>query len=307
MRPSSAPAAALARSTPASRASATATPTLVREKFPRIPRRVSGYNLDELLPENNFNVARALVGSEGTCVNIVSATLNLTASPPFRVLTVLGFDDPFLAADAVPLALEHKPIGLEGFDPSAGRLHAPQGAGAPRSRAASARRRFSAGRNGRVDRARRRAHRAENLVARLPMSGPSPPVAHICTPEEAASVWHVRESALGAMVFVPGEPDRWEGWEDAAVPPEQTRRLSARHHGADGRVRLPQPALRPLRPGLRPHAHQLRLPLAKKGFATFREFIDRAADVVLSLRRLALRRARRRAVARRAAAQDVRA
>ncbi len=89
---------------------------LVREKFPRIPRRVSGYNLDELLPENNFNVARALVGSEGTCANIVSATLNLTASPPFRVLTVLGFDDPFLAADAVPLALEHRPIGLEGFD-----------------------------------------------------------------------------------------------------------------------------------------------------------------------------------------------
>ena len=90
--------------------------TLVREKFPRIPRRVSGYNLDELLPENNFNVARALVGSEGTCVNVVSAQLNLTASPPFRLLTVLGFEDPFHAADAVPLALEHKPIGLEGFD-----------------------------------------------------------------------------------------------------------------------------------------------------------------------------------------------
>ncbi len=89
---------------------------LVREKFPRIPRRVSGYNLDELLPENTFNVARALVGSEGTCANIVSATLNLTASPPYRVLTVLGFADPFLAADAVPLALEHGPIGLEGFD-----------------------------------------------------------------------------------------------------------------------------------------------------------------------------------------------
>ena len=89
---------------------------LVRSKFPRIPRRVSGYNLDELLPENDFNVARALVGSEGTCVTVLSATLNLTASPPFRVLTVLGFDDPFVAADAVPLALEHKPIGLEGFD-----------------------------------------------------------------------------------------------------------------------------------------------------------------------------------------------
>ena len=90
--------------------------SLIREKFPRIPRRVSGYNLDELLPENGFHVARALVGSEGTCANIVSATLNLTASPPYRVLTALAFDDAFLAADAVPRALEHVPIGLEGFD-----------------------------------------------------------------------------------------------------------------------------------------------------------------------------------------------
>jgi len=61
--------------------------TLIREKFPRIPRRVSGYNLDELLDENGFNVARALVGSEGTCATAVSATLNLASSPPFRVLT----------------------------------------------------------------------------------------------------------------------------------------------------------------------------------------------------------------------------
>ena len=60
--------------------------------------------------------------------------------------------------------------------------------------------------------------KAEKL-ARDRRSWPVPPVAHICTPAEAASVWHVRESALGAMVFVPGEPDRWEGWEDAAVPP----------------------------------------------------------------------------------------
>ena len=47
------------------------------------------------------------------------------------------------------------------------------------------------------------------------------PIAHICSPEEAASVWYVRESALGAVVFVPGEPDRHEGWEDSAVPPEK--------------------------------------------------------------------------------------
>ncbi len=252
---------------------------LVREKFPRIPRRVSGYNLDELLPESNFHVARALVGSEGTCVNIVSATLNLAASPPFRVLTVLGFSDPYLAADAVPLALEHKPIGLEGFDhllvdfmrrkglalreldqlpPGVGFLLVEMGAWTAEE-----------------------AHAKAESVARAAQSWPSPPVAHICTPEEAKSVWHVRESALGAMVFVPGEPDRWEGWEDAAVPPEKLgkylRAITAlmREYG--------------YRSPLYGHYGQgcvhTRINFdfrSAEGVRRYREFIDRAADIVLS-------------------------
>ncbi|HZA38083.1 MAG TPA: FAD-binding oxidoreductase, partial [Candidatus Baltobacteraceae bacterium] len=48
---------------------------LVRQRFPKIPRRVSGYNLDDLLPENGFNVGRALVGTEGTCAIVLEATL----------------------------------------------------------------------------------------------------------------------------------------------------------------------------------------------------------------------------------------
>jgi FAD/FMN-containing dehydrogenase/Fe-S oxidoreductase len=253
--------------------------SLVREKFPRIPRRVSGYNLDELLPENNFNVARALVGSEGTCVNIVSAALNLTASPPFRVLTVLAFNDAFLAADAVPLALEHKPIGLEGFDsllidfmrrkglalrelnqlpPGVGFLLVEMGA-------------WSA------EEARAKA----NALALALQSWPSPPVAHICAPDEAKAVWHVRESALGAMVFVPGEPDRWEGWEDAAVPPERLGdylRAISRLMGEYG-----------FRSPLYGHYGQgcvhMRVNFdfhSAEGIRIFREFIERAADVVLS-------------------------
>jgi FAD/FMN-containing dehydrogenase/Fe-S oxidoreductase len=252
---------------------------LVREKFPRIPRRVSGYNLDELLPENNFHVARALVGSEGTCANIVSATLNLTASPPFRVLTVLGFSDAFIAADAVPLALEHKPIGLEGFDfmlvdfmrrkglalRDLDRL--PDGVG------------FLLVEMGAWSEAEARA-KAET-VAGASQSWPSPPVAHICTPEEAASVWHVRESALGAMVFVPGEPDRFEGWEDAAVPPAQL--------GNYLRAITKLMAEYGFRSPLYGHYGQgcvhtrINFDFATpKGIRIFREFIDRAADVVIS-------------------------
>ena len=252
---------------------------LVREKYPRIPRRVSGYNLDELLPEGNFNVARALVGSEGTCVNIVSATLNLTSSPPFRVLTVLGFSDAFVGADAVPLALEHGPIGLEGFDymlvdfmrrkglalrdleslpPGVGYLLVEMGAWSAEEAQAKA-----------------------EGVAHASRSWPDPPSVHICTPQEAASVWHVRESALGAVVFVPGEPDRVEGWEDAAVPPvllgKYLRSITALmdeygystplygHYG-QGCVHM--------RINFDHRTHE--------GRRDFREFIDRAADLVLS-------------------------
>ena len=250
----------------------------VRAKFPRIPRRVSGYNLDELLPENGFNVARALVGSEGTCATVLSATLNLTASPPFRVLTVLGFDDPFVAADSVPLALEHKPIGLEGFDhllvqfmrrkgialkeldqlpPGVGFLLVEMGAWSAEEAQAKA-----------------------EALARDCRCWRNPPVAHICTPAEAASVWYVRESALGAVVFVPGEPDRWEGWEDAAVPPEKLgdylRRISAlmAEYGYSS----------PLYGHYGQGCVHMRINFdfrSEEGLRSFREFLDRATDVVL--------------------------
>jgi FAD/FMN-containing dehydrogenase/Fe-S oxidoreductase len=252
---------------------------LIREKFPRIPRRVSGYNLDELLPENGFHVARALVGSEGTCATVVSAQLNLTASPPFRILTVLGFPDGFLAADAVPRALDHGPIGLEGFDhllvdfmrrkglalkeldqlpPGVGYLLVEMGAWT----------------------AEEARFKAEALLHDC-RDWPCPPAAHICTPEEAASVWYVRESALGAVVFVPGEPDRFEGWEDAAVPPAQLgaylRSISSLMNEYGYRS--------PLYGHYGQGCVHMRINFdfhSEQGLRNFREFLDRATDVVLS-------------------------
>ena len=251
---------------------------LVREKFPRIPRRVSGYNLDELLPENGFHVARALVGSEGTCATVLSAKLNLTSSPPFRVLTVLGFSDAFVAADAVPLALEHGPIGLEGFDnmlvqfmrrkglalrqldqlpPGVGFLLVEMGAWTAEE-----------------------AQSKAEALARECNSWPGAPLAHICTPAEAASVWYVRESALGAVVFVPGEPDRWEGWEDAAVPPAKLggylRSITALMAEYD--------YTSPLYGHYGQGCVHMRINFdfrTEPGLRKFREFLDRATDVVL--------------------------
>ncbi len=89
---------------------------LVRQRYPNIPRRVSGYNLNYLLPENGFDVARALVGSEGTCVTVLEATCRLVESPPARVLLVIAYSDIFQCADHVPEIMAHKPIGLEGID-----------------------------------------------------------------------------------------------------------------------------------------------------------------------------------------------
>ncbi|MGC1461464.1 MAG: FAD-binding and (Fe-S)-binding domain-containing protein, partial [Terracidiphilus sp.] len=252
---------------------------LVREKFPRIPRRVSGYNLDELLPENNFNVARALVGSEGTCANIVSAALNLTASPPFRVLTVLGFDDPFLAADAVPLALEHHPIGLEGFDHLLVDFMRRKGLNLRDLSQLPAGVSFLLVEVGGWT-AEDAREQAENLAGAC-MTWPVRPITRICTPEEAASIWKVRDSALGAMVFVPGEPDRYEGWEDAAVPPAQL----GNYLRAITKLMAEYGFRSPLYGHYGQGCVHTRINFdfrSVEGLRAFREFITRAADVVLS-------------------------
>ena len=89
---------------------------LVRRRFPKIKRRVSGYNLDQLLPENGFHVARALVGSEGTCALTLEAEARLVKSPRERVLVVQGYPDIFAAGDAVPELLAAGPIACEGLD-----------------------------------------------------------------------------------------------------------------------------------------------------------------------------------------------
>src|SRR4029078_9363646 len=90
----------------------------IRKRFPKIPRLVSGYPLQQLLPENGFNVARALVGTESTCVTVLQAKLRLVHSPPVRTLAIFGFADIFTAGDHVSFCNEFKPIALEGIDGS---------------------------------------------------------------------------------------------------------------------------------------------------------------------------------------------
>ena len=192
----------------------------VRRQFPNIPRRVSGYNLNHLLPENGFHIARALVGSEGTCATILEATCRLVASPPQRVLVVIGWPDIYICADHVPQIMEHRPIGLEGFDDiivNASRRKGlnldalallPTGSGWLMVE-------FGA------DSADEAEAQARHLMETLDRSATTPDMRLFVDPRQARRIWDVRESSLGVTSHVPGEPLRWEGFEDSAVAPEK--------------------------------------------------------------------------------------
>jgi FAD/FMN-containing dehydrogenase/Fe-S oxidoreductase len=252
----------------------------VRQRFPNIPRRVSGYNLNYLLPENGFHVARALAGSEGTCVTILEATCRLVKSPPERVLLVVAYPDIYQCADHVPEIMTHKPIGLEGFDEllvgytrvkginSEGLALVPEGGGWLMVE-------FGA------ETAREAESQARGLIDSLGRS-PNPPNMRLYTDkQQARRVWEVRESALGATSHAPGEPLNWEGWEDAAVAPEKLggylrdlRKMFA-DYGYKGALY-----------GHFGHGcvhNRINFDLqSKEGIAKFRRFIEAAADLVVS-------------------------
>ena len=193
---------------------------LVRERYPDIPRRVSGYNLDELLPEKGFNVARALVGSEGTLATVLEATVRLVHSPPCRSLLVLGYPSVFEAADHVSEILEYGPTGLEGLDrclvqdmegkgQHTGEIPLlPDGDGWLLVE-------FGGETKEESD------EKAEECMARLRKDKHAPGMRLFDDRAEEDRLWEVREAGLGATAYIPGERDSWEGWEDAAVPPER--------------------------------------------------------------------------------------
>ena len=253
---------------------------LVRQRFPNIPRRVSGYNLNYLLQENGFQVARALVGSEGTCVTILEATCRLVESPPERVLLVVAYPDIYQCADHVPEIMQHKPIGLEGFDDllvgytrtkginSEGLALLPEGGGWLMVE-------FGA------ETALEAESQAHGLMRALGRSASAPALRLYTDRQQIKRVWEVRESALGVTSHVPGEPLNWEGWEDSAVAPEKLgaylrdlRKMMAAYgykgslygHFGHGCVHT-----------------RINFDLqSKDGIAKFRKFMEEAADLVVS-------------------------
>ena len=248
--------------------------------YPDIPRRVSGYeNLDQLAPEKGFNVARALVGTEATCVVVLGATLNLVPSPRERVIVIAGFPDVFTAADSVPDVLGCKPIGLEGFDDLLiqymKRKHfrvedlkiLPKGdswllvefGGDNREEAEAKAQPLL------------RAMKAQDRDAKL-----------VSDKAQQKMVWQVREAGLAVTAHVPGQGETWPGWEDSAVAPKDLGRylralkaLFHKHgyeaavygHFGDGLVHC-----------------RVNFDLrSEAGLANWQRFLEEAADLVVSL------------------------
>src|ERR1700682_1450330 len=190
---------------------------LICARFPQIPRRVSGYNLDELLPERGFNLARALVGTEGTCAIVLEAKLKLIHSPQHRALVGLGYRDAFFAADHVPEILQFHPIGLEGFEGSI--VDGLQRQGAPNLDLLPEGRGYLLVEFG-ADDPNEAQHLAVQLIDRLKQVSEATN-ARLYSKSEARAVWQIREAGPRAAAFAPGAPAEWEGWDDAAVAPEK--------------------------------------------------------------------------------------
>ena len=186
---------------------------VTRTELGRFGRQVSGYAVDALLPENGFDVARLVVGSEGTLGVVTEATLDLIEAPAHRVLVVLGFADIVAAADAAPAALEHHPTACEGLDArivdvvrerrGAGSVPDLPGGGAwlfvelSGDDAAAT-----------LDRGRRLARGLDCLDARTVTDG-----------AEAAALWRIRADGAGLSGRSLGNRPAYAGWEDAACPP----------------------------------------------------------------------------------------
>lgn len=254
----------------------------IRRGYPKIPRRVSGYNLDSLLPENGFDVARALVGSEGTLVTVLHAELDLVPVPAYQSLLVLGYDDICTAADDVPRLLEHfDPSQLEALDGRMAQLMREEGAHLESLEVLPAGDswlmvQFGGDSQDDVD---EQAHALLRAVARAEKDGD---VAFSDDIEREQRMLKAREAGLGVTARPPDDRETWEGWEDSAVPPERLGDYLRDLKKLFGEFGYDHPSL---------YGHfgqggvHTRIPFGLRtaeGVAGFRRFLERAADLVVS-------------------------
>ncbi|MFF7609134.1 FAD-linked oxidase C-terminal domain-containing protein [Streptomyces parvulus] len=238
----------------------------LRTGFPDLPRRISGYALDALLPERGADVARSFCGSEGTLGVVTEATVRLVEAPRARALAVLGYADEAGAAEAAAGLLPYGPLTVEGMAADL----VPSTEGLPRGGA------WLFVETGGDSTAEARAC-AEAIVRAADVVD-----ARVVTdPAGQRTLWRVREDASGTATRMPDGAEAWPGWEDCAVPPA---RLGA--YLRDFRALLSSSGLRGT-----PYGHfgdgciHVRIDfdlLTDAGIARFRRFSEELADVVVA-------------------------
>jgi FAD/FMN-containing dehydrogenase/Fe-S oxidoreductase len=254
----------------------------IRRGYPKIPRRVSGYNLDDLLPENGFHVARALTGSEGTLVTVLHAELDLVPVPATEAMLVLGYPDICAAADDVPRLLEHSsPSQLEAIDDRMAQLMREEGAHLESLRS------FPEGDSWLLvqfvgDDRQAVDQQAHDLLRALGRDENDPTVALSDDPSREQRMLAAREAGLGVTARPPDDRETWEGWEDSAVPPERLGRYLRDLKDLFAEFHYDHPSV---------YGHfgqgcvHTRIPFGMRdadGVAAFRAFVHKAADLVVS-------------------------
>ncbi|HET6858937.1 MAG TPA: FAD-binding and (Fe-S)-binding domain-containing protein [Streptomyces sp.] len=241
---------------------------LLRTGFPELPRRISGYALDALLPEKGVDLARAFCGSEGTLGVVSEATVRLVEAPRARALAVLGYAGESAAAEAASALLPYGPLTVEGMAEDL--VPAPERALLPRGSAWL----FVELGGSSPGEAR---SRAEALVkAAQALDG-----AVVTDAAGQRALWRIREDASGTATRMPDGSEAWPGWEDCAVPPA---RLGA--YLRDFRALLAQHGLRGT-----PYGHfgdgciHVRIDfdlLSEEGVRRFRRYSDDQAELVVA-------------------------
>ena len=184
----------------------------IRTEFGRFGRQVSGYALENLLPENGFDVTKMLVGTEGTLATVVEADVRLVTDAPYKLMVVLGFPDMIAAAAAVPAILPFSPVACEGLDRritnvvadrSAAVRELPNGSGWLFVELVADE--YSA----LVDMAGAVADASGALDFRV-----------VTSSSQMSALWKIREDGSGLVARTQTGRPAHAGWEDAAVPPE---------------------------------------------------------------------------------------
>lgn len=204
----------------------------IRTEMGKFKRQVSGYSCEHLLPENEADLAKFLVGSEGTLAIVTQAVLSLVPIAQSPTLVVLGYPDMASAADAVPGLLEYEPLAIEGIDARLVDVVRRAKGSVPELPAGNGWLFIEVGDTAEgpaEDRAEELARNAGAIAYRVCPAGP-----------EATELWRIRADGAGLGGRTPAGKPAWPGWEDSAVPPEKLgaylRELTAlmERHGLDG-------------------------------------------------------------------------